>query len=376
MKNYSSCISFALAISTFALLPTALFGVDVNGDGIEDTIVTVYPEWIPWDPPDGDYFVSLYNTDSSREYMIQSSSNQVNWLDETFWMPGTGGLLLCIWASPLVSYHRCVTKEKVNIDVGAIARIPIYGSPHTIQGSVNIQITGDDLSSGQTVDLTLETVSGTGLAKFNNGSTTKSVTATVYLRGHTNSNQKDNIRLKAKIDSTVYDTELLSVRTYPINFKQTSYSVLSGYIMKFTYTWESESGKLTDIDDVWTGEHVAYDNGGINPQPPWKGTFDDPTVVPPNFLNNAFFGFSTDIHIPPGGQLPDQIPFDFFVGTQYYVFIDLIFNPSPPPNLSNMTNMPGSVQMPIQIHRFVEFSQGQYRYRITKSGKTLIKQLF
>ena len=181
MKNYSSCISFALAISTFALLPTALFGVDVNGDGIEDTIVTVYPEWIPWDPPDGDYLVSLYNTDSSREYMIQSSSNQVNWLDETFWMPGNGGLLLCIWSSPLISYHRCVVKG-VGVD-------SISGLPGVVCVNQEYNVTanlagGASLGSGNTLNwggnATIVSQSGEdATVKFTSSGTNKKLPAKV-----------------------------------------------------------------------------------------------------------------------------------------------------------------------------------------------------
>ena len=72
MNIYSEYARVAVGITILTLLPKALLGVDVNGDGIEDPTLTVYPEYEPLDAWIGDYSVAI-NTASSRQYRIESS---------------------------------------------------------------------------------------------------------------------------------------------------------------------------------------------------------------------------------------------------------------------------------------------------------------
>ena len=105
--------------------------------------------------------------------------------------------------------------------------------------------------------------------------------------------------------------------------------------------------------------------------PPWKDTSNNPTVLP-NFPScNGYLNTRVDTHIPPGGELPDKIPFDDYIAIQHYVFIDLIFDPNPGTNLSEFTILDG----PILIKRWAEVNGGQWRYRLIKSGQTLIRPL-
>ena len=152
----------AAGIAAVIFLPVALLGVDVNGDGIEDLIETVYPIWIPWDDwGDGDYIIGLNNTDASREYQIQSSNNNVNWLNETGWVPGTGNgqLLWCVWASPWVFHHRCVTTGIAELTSQTAATVPSNRS-RTTRG-VGEQVTVNSNFSSSPVTWSITSGNGT-----------------------------------------------------------------------------------------------------------------------------------------------------------------------------------------------------------------------
>lgn len=88
----------------------------------------------------------------------------------------------------------------------------------------------------------------------------------------------------------------------PVNFRQTTGTLLPGGALGFEYSFDSSSGDLTDLRGCRIGERVEYPGGNpfSYPSPPYA---TNSTTNPFEGLNDvdADFGFISDINSPPGG---------------------------------------------------------------------------
>lgn len=107
------------------------------------------------------------------------------------------------------------------------------------------------------------------------------------------------------------------------------------YTLWFVHTWQSDSGDLRDLDQVWIGEWVRNSLGGRYPAPPWGGpnrpagfvSVLNPTILPPVRPVHTRAGFNTggtfvDEYILIGGALPTQGPASSAVDDQWFGFVD------------------------------------------------------
>ena len=307
MKRYQFALKLAAILSTSLFLPAILQGVDVNGDGVQDAVEAVYPTYCEIGGGDYEYEVLLYNTDASKRYKIQGSFNQSTWFDETGWVPGNGGMLLCFFIDYWVQYFRCAEEGQIDIDLSNITRIPIYAGPNPIKGGLQIVVDGDPVEPGNTIEVKIFRNSGSsGSSAFlSTGTGTVHITATSqqWVKGIQNSDAKDNIRVQAKLVSTVYDTEDFSVRTWPTNLvlnAAPNWFSVSGQLL-YIFGYDSESGNLTHIpSNVEIGSKIVFT--GSTPIPPYSTANPNPFES----FTLAGSGLFIEFHGIPGGKIPSN----------------------------------------------------------------------
>lgn len=286
-----------------------------------------------------------------------------------------------------------VTREGpvVTLNLSRFDRVPIYNKKTPNDQSVVVTLSPDSLPLGTFVTLKLITKSGTtGKAIFDNGQDTMSVmkSTTVKIRGKINSNEKDNIKLTARLNGgKLLDEVAFSVRTWPKNFRRSSYQCnpMSNGVLPFVYTWDSESGETEDLNGNIIGEWVDYPGNNLDlkykvKSPPYNKCFiKDPYVEGKIIGTNIFTELPDDQRIPcdtgnPGEEfyeyetlnIFDTPVSDYFVAIQYYwfhdpIFMDIPFNWN---NTSSYKKLMGS----IAISRFVYKDNGVWKYQIEKHG--------
>jgi hypothetical protein len=162
-----------------------------------------------------------------------------------------------------------------------------------------------------------------------------------------------------------------SVSAIPINFRQDpdrppEYGDLGR--LTFHYLWDSDSGDLGHLDQVWLGEFVWYPTllHGLLPQPPWRADMIDPSIVEAE--GHAVGGSSPDTQSPPGNQLPFAGPAHNFPGFQLYGFHD--YRTDNTPDDGSMSWRINLLPFVLEIHRYVENigtpENPMWQYRITK----------
>lgn len=269
----------------------------------------------------------------------------------------------------------------VNVTIGAFSRV-CPGTGH--EKSVTIT-TSPVLPSGESITLSLTRVSGDeGSAVFvSTGTATRTITGTgtgtgvttIKIRGTQQSwgsgatAAPNNMKLKTTVtggNGTVCAHRVFTICAHPTAFRQTPGTMLSGGKLRFIYDWDSESGRINDLDHVWVGEHVTYSDGGVHVGAgrPWKGNDADPTIMNSRTVMNGNHSSFVDTHIPPSG-LPSAGPTDSYTATQHYGYRCLRCTPGAVDDtLGWQTNLMG----PITISRSVYLDDTTWYYKAEKSG--------
>jgi hypothetical protein len=149
----------------------------------------------------------------------------------------------------------------------------------------------------------------------------------------------------------------------PVNFTQGPGQDVGGGTLRFTYTWQSSTGRIEDLasSNCWLAEKVWYP-GEVWPAPFPAFTPDNPylggNLIPGN-------GQSVDNHfLPPG---PWRTPYfvKSFTANQVYRFH------CPCYQNDNWIYVFGSESNPVQIVRSVQQrTDGRYKFLITKTGSS------
>jgi hypothetical protein len=210
-----------------------------------------------------------------------------------------------------------------------------------------------------------------------NGGATADITTTgdVHFRGTAQTTPGNHNNLRVRVQVRGQDTSRsdgFAVSTIPENWTQTAVRMLAGGVLQFDYSWTADSGNLADLDQVWIGEHVTYDDGGahVGATRPWRGNNPDPTILPARAPGGlSVMGRATDTHSPPGG-LPMAGPADMYTATQNYGFRDFRTENAP---VDNTLGWQINLVAAIPIVRVVENTAAppapaMWRYTITKSG--------
>jgi hypothetical protein len=108
-----------------------------------------------------------------------------------------------------------------------------------------------------------------------------------------------------------------NVNAVPVNFQQVSTSDLGSGDLFFGYTWQSSSGKLSDLSNCMVGEIVTYP--GPNPYP-WPAPFpanspDNPTVTNEPGADGEF---TDDNNLEPAMTFVKPYFQNSFTATQYF----------------------------------------------------------
>jgi len=253
--------------------------------------------------------------------------------------------------------------------------------PYTVFCTIAPNLSG----SGQEVVLKMK-AGGNGGKVTINGQESISLTSTnnnLTLLGdpasQTAPGNTSGIRLTALIRGVqALASDAFRLTSIPVNFRQTNVSKRSNGNVIFTYMWDSDSGNVADLSQVWIGEYVTYSDGGIHTGPmpgdptkmrPWKKDNPDPTIVPKRTVKNGKDGLFGDIHLPPGG-LPAPGPADSYTATQYYGFRDLRALGT---NVDDTLEWQEPLLEAIQISRYVEIFLSfpmTWEYRFMKGSVT------
>jgi hypothetical protein len=253
------------------------------------------------------------------------------------------------------------------ITIGDIPRVPIYGGTSPIERDVTITVGATPIPQGSSVQLSIENISGEGQATFDSGSATTTVSSstTVKLRGVANSNQINNLKLKATFDGTFVAEKTFSVRTWPSKFRERDRAI-QGDMLVFDFVWDSESGNLAHLTGIGMGEHVVYPQGYFSTPlaesvPPWP----NPTHSTSSALGTS--GASHDVHKNTGQTKPYSVISR--TAKQQYIFKDLVLMPGD----NEWQEVPSdSITMPIDITREVlQNMNQQWIYKCTKWGHTV-----
>jgi len=141
---------------------------------------------------------------------------------------------------------------------------------------------------------------------------------------------------------------------YPINFTQSGSSSLSDGRLQFTYTWQSSSKNIMDLQDCVVYEAVTYQGPpGVYkwPSPPWNTSVTNPSVGPtPKIPGSNGTGGDTQYT----GTFVTPYGTNHFDATQVYEYSCPVLS--------------GDLATGITIHREVDQNGSYYTYKITKSG--------
>ena len=246
--------------------------------------------------------------------------------------------------------------------------------------SVSVAVTGQNASNG------IVTINGksTPLVLSSSGPLNLSSPngTTQTMPGHAG-----NLRFAVIVDGiSAAQSKPFSVSAIPIQFHQIVAKVVTdpSFILpifdtlEFNYAWNSDSGQLKDLDQVWVGEYVTYPNNGIiaGPGKPWPGNLINPTVTPnrnptAGYLWGDNGTLPMDDHHYPLGGLPMPGPADSFTATQYYGFHDFRSDNSPVAYTANwQINLAGPIYITRSVLKKVVNGKTFWFYQITKSGLT------
>ena len=231
-----------------------------------------------------------------------------------------------------------------------------------------VTTTPSPLPSGCSISLVCETDAGTmGSATVSptiiNQTTTVTITGGAQSWGTGASAAPNNIKLRAKLAAYICAEESFTVCAHINNFHQTLGEPVDDGVLHFEYAWTSDSGALSDLDMVESGEHVTYDGVGsyYPPLPPfWLLPFNNPTDL--NF-SSSVGGIGLDDH----GHYDFSTPYATasFSGSQIYR-----------QRCKRCAEDWVTLMGPLSIDRYVEVWGASWRYRIKKSGVEATKQLY
>ena len=252
-----------------------------------------------------------------------------------------------------------------------------YRIPPSMPTPVNVTVTPSLSGSGQVVTLAVNGQNANNGTLTINGNVTQDITSggNVNLQGtsQTVPGNAGNLNLVVRVrGQDTIQSNGFSVSAIPVSFQQSTATQLAGGVLQFTYSWNSDSGNLADLDEVWIGEYVTYSDGGIHAGAgrPWMGNNPDPTITPSRATYKATDGEFVDTHSPPGRFLPTAGPADSFTATQFYGFHDFRTDNRPGDNTHGWQ----VDLMQTAIVRYVEnigtAAAPVWQYRITKSGST------
>ena len=267
------------------------------------------------------------------------------------------------------------------VEFGNLDRIPVFNDTNPNYSLLTITVIPSPLPTGEKVILDISTV-GTGLATFDDGSFTREITKSsdVKIKGFINSNQKNDVTIRAIYDGNELASEQFSVRTHPMRFeiKNVTTNTPSDGRLIFEYNIISESGDVDDLLGIILGERVDYP--GVNGKyeyssPPYRiGPFFQQYWTEDPYIDYKVFGSDTlkifpDVHKLPTDDKnhplssPDEAfrkeyRTDVFEAIQYYWFRDPVLM-----DQSTMVNIHG----PNNILREVDTISGVWTYRITKT---------
>jgi hypothetical protein len=266
--------------------------------------------------------------------------------------------------------------EISNISNNGYKRVPIVRNPapnDPNDQNVTVTLIPSPLPPGQSVVLKISTISGAGSATFDDGTSTQAITQTKTLkvRGKTNSNVKDNIKLAAKIGGKTLGSITFSVRTWPVSYSEEGWRDLGNGEIQFLYRIVSESTKLIDLDGIIRGEIVTYTGSENESQ---KDILGRNIFVPSSPPCGCYFYNPHVVDKPIDGSAPDTFPDTHhdlcnpyikpyreyvFYATQYYRFRDPLL-------MDQLTYK--DIAGPIYIRRNVYQDQGVWKYRVEKNG--------
>jgi hypothetical protein len=252
--------------------------------------------------------------------------------------------------------------------------------PTNIQVTVSPDLKGN--ADGQKVTLLIDGQNaGNGTVSINGSGANTPVditsSGTVMLSGAAQTapgGHAGNLKLTVQVDAqkTVQSTGF-SVSAIPVSFTQTSARDIGGGVLQFVYTWQSDSGSLADLGQVWIGEYVTYSDGGthVGPGRPWKGNNPDPTITPPRAPGDGTLGTFTDTHSPSGG-LPLAGPADSYTATQDYNFHDYrVDNRADDRTQAWAVTLVGPITITRRVYNSaLPFFAPSWHYIVTKSGSS------
>jgi hypothetical protein len=291
-----------------------------------------------------------------------------------------------------VSGRRCTDEDMTNVSVvlpqirraNTPARMPDRIPPR-VDTDLSVMVMPDLAGSGQMVRLAAQNTSAANGNFTINGGATADITTTgdVHFRGTAQTTPGNHNNLRVRVQVRGQDTSRsdgFAVSSIPITWTQTSVADGGGGVIVFRYSWESDSGTLGDLDQVWIGEHVTYDDGGTHVAAgrPWRGNNPDPTILPartPGGGGLSVSGVARDTHSPPGG-LPRAGPADMYVATQNYGFRDYRTENAPADNtLGWQINLVPAIAITRVVENTGTAMAPMWRYTITKSGSTVMAPL-
>jgi hypothetical protein len=238
--------------------------------------------------------------------------------------------------------------------------------------SVYVQVT-PSLADGQSVTLDAEGKSNAdGLVSINqktSGTLDLTSSQTVQLDGltQTEPGHAGNIRLTVlvrRLDTV--QSNGFSVSAIPVNFHQAQGGEFVQGTLYFTYTFDSDSGPLNDLSQVWVGSEATYSDGGkhVGPGKPW--TANDLSIIYPTGTTpfdgpNGDSGSVVEYDHPPGRALPMAGPGDTLTATENFGFIDFRTASS---NFQTPVNLLGPVEIDYYVFKDVLNNPGQWVYTI------------
>jgi hypothetical protein len=176
-------------------------------------------------------------------------------------------------------------------------------------------------------------------------------------------------RLNGEGDALAY-SEPFAVFALPTNFQQDGAGLDIGKgVLRFDYTWESDSGDLSHLYGVEMREYVDYENDGYAPNPPFQWNKRvDPT--PWKMTNDPTTGTATDKHTNNAiGEcmLADETE-GAFHATQYYRYRSLICTLPDDPSDPFVLDWGEILDGPLSITREIKQMGNIWYYEITKNG--------
>jgi len=184
--------------------------------------------------------------------------------------------------------------------------------------SVFVQVTPDLAGSGgQFVTLYADgEVDADGSVSINHntsGALNITLSQTVELNGmaQTEPGHAGNLRLTVEVrGQDTAQSKGFSVSAIPVNFDQVQGFESYQGTLYFSYDFDSDSGSLSDLNQVWVGSYATFSDGGkhVGTGQPW--TANDPSTIYPTGAppfygpNHAEFGLVAEVDRPPGRALP------------------------------------------------------------------------